>query len=91
METALLIFQLLYAEPVKEVFVAPHNQVELIVNSGSQGQGLTTRTLVTPTAIKEGQNPAPPNISEPQGVRPDPTGCPYGDSIPLDACDKFKP
>ena len=88
METAVLIFQLLYTKPKVEEFVAPHNAV--ITDKGSQGQGLTSRTIVTPTAIKEGQKPAPPNISEPQGVRPEPTGCYWGDSIPMEACDKFK-
>lgn len=89
METAALIFQLLYATPIKEEFIAPHNNV-VIMEPGSQGQGLTNERLVTPTAIKESQSPTPPNI-ESQGVRPDPTGCPYGDSIPMEACDKFKP
>ena len=90
METALLIFQLLYTKPQLEEFTAPHNAV--IIERGSQGLGSTDFVpVMTPTAIKERQNPAPPVNVEPQGVRPDPTGCPYGDSIPLDACDKFKP
>jgi len=35
------------------------------------------------------------NIGTKDGINPicklEPTGCPYGDSIPLDMCDKFKP
>lgn len=90
METALLIFQLLYTSPQPEQFVAPHN---IVNDTGSQGLGLTADfvPVVTPMAIKEGQIPAPPVVSEPQGVRPEPTGCYWGDSIPLEACDKFKP
>jgi hypothetical protein len=32
----------------------------------------------------------PPPLEYQEAPRPDPTGCPYGDSIPLDVCrDKF--
>lgn len=51
----------------------------------------------TQPATASPQDPCPAgsyNIGTKDGINPicklEPTGCPYGDSIPMDMCDKFK-
>lgn len=51
-----------------------------------------------PAQAQQQSDVCPPgsyNIGTKDGINPicklEPTGCPYGDSIPMDMCDKFKP
>ena len=51
-----------------------------------------------PASAQQQSNPCPAgsyNIGTKDGITPicklEPTGCPYGDSIPMDMCDKFAP
>lgn len=85
MELALQLWVMLYQPPVDQGFkIIPAAIVEVV----------EPIDVPAPIVPQPGYYFVPPvqtvSTPEPQGIRPEPTGCYWGDSIPMDACDKVK-
>lgn len=86
MDIALSIWIMLYSHPTKAEFyivnAVPAITHEVKINSIDPNVINQTKGVTTPSPTTDAIYD-----NAPQGVIMQPSGCPYGDAIPLDKCD----
>lgn len=86
METliALKIWTMIYQQPVKDEFKIINTVVETQpVIIGGASESATFKETPIPLDVQQ-----PPTVETYTQLRPEPTGCYLGDSIPLEACEE---